>query len=100
MPCAVSGTITSRRAESPRDSVLGMDDQQSGHLTVGTGRRLERDLRQPANLGEHALELAEQFEGALDVLLGLQRMEPREAGQPAARSLILGLYFMVHEPSG
>ena len=67
---------------------------------MGAGRRLERDRVHAADLGEDRLELVEQLERALGDRVGGHRVEPGEPGSRAAHSSILGLYFIVHEPSG
>ena len=54
----------------------------------------------PAISASHRLELVHQLERALGERLRLVRVQTGEALEPRRRSLTLGLYFIVHEPSG
>ncbi len=67
---------------------------------VGSGGRLERDGGHPAQLSQELGEQPLELEAPLAHLGRIQRMRPAKPGRPAAHSFTLGLYFMVHEPSG
>ena len=54
-------------------------EQQAGQLALRARRRLERDRRQPGDLGEDLLEPPHQLERALRALFLLERMEVAEA---------------------
>ena len=76
--------------------VVRPDHQDPGELTLGPGRRLERDGAHAAHLAQRLLELPEQPQGALRDLVGRERVKVREAGQPRRplvdlpRGLIVG----------
>ena len=80
--------------------VVGPDHEDPGQLALGAGGRLEGDGAHPADLGERLLELPEQLERALGDLVGASGWSAAKPGSRAAHSLSLGLYFIVHEPSG
>ena len=85
----------------PPVPMVGVDDQHPRQLPVGAGRRLQRHRVQARDLGQEPLQLEHQLQRPLGELGRQQRMgrgEPREA--PPGVSLILGLYFIVQEPSG
>ena len=70
------------------------DDQQAGELAVGAGRRLQRGDVQAADLGEPALELVHQLEGALHQRLRLVRVQAGEAVQ--ARGHLVHARVVLH----
>ena len=55
---------------------------------------------EPGDLAEDLLQPPLELERPLRPVLLLQRMQVREARQSTSRSLMRGLYFIVHEPSG
>src|SRR6185312_11425765 len=57
-------------------AVVRADDEQARELALGTRIGLERYLREPRDLGQHVLELAEQGAIARRLLTGSERMEP------------------------
>jgi hypothetical protein len=80
--------------------MIGRDHQHSGQFALGAGRRLKADGRQTGHFGQVVLQLVHQFQGPLAELLGQQGMGAGKPGRDAWRSLVLGLYFMVQDPSG
>ncbi len=48
----------------------------------------------------HSCKLIHQHQVALTVSIGCRGWVYRQTGQAAVSSLIFGLYFIVHEPSG
>ena len=72
-------------------AVVGADHQDAGQLAVRAGRRLERDGVHAADLDERLLELPQQLERALGDLVGRQRVERGEAGQPGGPLVDLGV---------
>ena len=79
VPCAVSAvTITFPRLAAIRER--SAHDHQPGELAL-RARRLQRDGRQPRDLGEDLLELPFELERALDAVLLLQRVKVAEAGE-------------------
>ena len=81
--------------------VVGAHQQQAGELAVGAGGRLQGGAREAGDLGQPAAQRVHQLERPLDQVLGLVGMQAAQARRGAAtRSLILGLYFIVQEPSG
>ena len=81
-------------------AMVGADHQQPGHLALRARRRLRRDGREAGDRGEQALQLVDHAQRALRGLVGRQRVRRGEARQRAISSLIFGLCFIVHEPSG
>ena len=71
-----------------------------GQLALRAGRRLERDRREPGDLGQDLLQPPHQLERALGALLLLVRVQVAEAGQQRELSFTRGLCFIVQEPSG
>jgi hypothetical protein len=61
--------------------VVGAGQQHPRELAVRAGARLERDVRQPGDLAERALELPHQAQRALRALRMLQRVQARVARQ-------------------
>ena len=72
-------------------AVIGADHQDPGQLPLRAGGRLQRDRAHAGDLGQGGLELPEQLERALRHLVGRQRMERREAGQPGRPLVELGV---------
>ena len=100
MPWAVSGMSTMCGVVAAV-VVVGAHEQQAGELAVGAGRRLQRRAVEAGDLGQPAAQRVHELERPLDELLGLVGVQAAQALRRAAtRSLILGLYFIVHEPSG
>ena len=81
--------------------MVGACHEQPGQLAVGPGRRLEADRGEAADLaqqlGEQPLQLQAALRQRLRDRADASRLKPVSR---AAHSLTLGLYFMVHEPSG
>ena len=61
--------------------VVGARQQHAGELAVRAGARLQRDVRQPGDLGERALQLPHQPQRALRAPRVLERVQARVAGQ-------------------
>ena len=61
--------------------VVGAGEQQARQLAVRSGRGLEADVRQAADLRQRLLEQPHQLEGALGPLRLLRRVQPRVARQ-------------------
>ena len=100
VPWALSGVSTLVRF-SPRVAKVGGGDHQRGQFAVRAGGRLQRDGRQAADLAQELLQFVQQLQQALQRRLGLVGMQHRsQPGSDASRSFRLGLYFIVHEPSG
>ena len=59
--------------------VVGARQQHAGELAVRAGARLQRDVRQPGDLGQRLLEVPHQLQRALGALRVLQRVQPRVA---------------------
>ena len=101
VPCDESGTMTSSRACVAAAGVPGADDEDAGQLAVRAGRRLQRDGREAADLAELPLQPPHQLAGVpCASASGASGCRSAKPGRRAAHSLTLGLYFMVHEPSG
>ena len=66
-------------------------EQQAGQFAVRAGAGLKRHVRQPADLGQRALQVPHQLERALGVLVVLQRVQAREAGQRRHALVQLGV---------
>ena len=56
-------------------------EHEAGQLALRARRRLERDRRQPGDLGEDLLQPPHQLERALRALFLLERVEVAKAGQ-------------------
>ena len=100
VPWALSGASTLVRFIAPI-AKIGRRHQQRRQFALGTGRRLQRNRRQAGNLGQHFLQL----DTAVPACPGSSTRADRDAGRAcrgrlASRSFRLGLYFIVHEPSG
>jgi hypothetical protein len=64
---------------------IGRRDHQRRQLAVRPGRRLQRNRRQPRNLGQHLLQLVQQLKQPLDRVVRLQRVQvgdPRQSRHP------------------
>ncbi len=81
--------------------MIRADHEDAGELALGARRGLERDGVHAGDLGQVPRQLVHELEGALRQRLGAawgcRRAKP---ARRAMSSLILGLYFIVHEPSG
>ena len=86
---------------SPRSAKYARMRVRPGQLALRAGGRLQRHGVEPDHLRQHLLQAPHELErplGAVVLLVaGAGRAKP---GSPTARSLIRGLYFIVHEPSG
>ena len=71
--------------------VVGADHQDAGQLAVRAGGGLERDRVHAADLDQPALQLPQQLERALGELVGSERVERGEAGQPGGPLVDLGV---------
>ena len=80
--------------------VIFMDDQRANQLALSTGSRLERYSVESGDFFQHFLQGVHQVEVALNGFNRLERMGKGKTGQAAGYLLILGLYFIVQEPSG
>ena len=67
-------------SRQPLAFVMGAHDQQSGHLTARPSRRLKCGSRHARKRAQSLLQPPEQLEHPLSALIGLQRVQPREAG--------------------
>ena len=81
-------------------AVVGADHEDPGELALGAGRGMERHGVHAADLDQRLLELPQQLQRPLGGGVGGQRVQRAKPGIRAAHSSILGLYFIVHEPSG
>ena len=101
VPCAESGTRTSVRSDVAAAAVVGPDHEDAGQLALGAGRGLERHGLHAADLRQRPLQLPEKLQRALGKLVRARAGGARRSpSSRAAHSSILGLYFIVHEPSG
>ena len=57
-------------------------EHEAGQLSLRARRRLQRDRREPRDLGEHLLEAPHELERALRRLVLLVRVEVAEPGEP------------------
>ena len=80
--------------------VPGPHEQQPGELTCGPCRRLQGDVGHARHLAQGVAEGDEQLQPTLDERCRCAGVTSARPGRPAASSHSLGLYFMVHEPSG
>ena len=101
VPCAEDGIRQTSRASSPLAAVVAADRQQPGELALRAGVRLDRDPVVAGDLGQPALELADELRGS--------RRRPRPARTGAGRRSraamtgsisVVALSFIVQEPSG
>ena len=84
VPWAASGISTTERLLA-EVAEIGRGHQQGRHLAVRPGGRLERDGRQPGDLGQHVLRLVQQGQHALQRrfgLVGVQVGHARQRRQP------------------
>ena len=80
VPWAVSGVSTLWRW-TPLGLVVGARQQQARELAVRPGRGLQRDVWQPGDLRQGALQVPHQLQRALRALGVLQRVQTRVSGQ-------------------
>ena len=100
VPWALSGAST-LRALLADVAKIGRRHQQRRQFAVRPGGRLQRNGRQAGDLGQHLLQVEQQFQHALAASPRADRDADRAMpGSAASRSFRLGLYFIVHEPSG
>ena len=100
VPWALSGMRTRERF-SPLIPEVRRGDEQGRQFALSAGGRLQRHAIETGDLGEDVLHLPQQ----LRACPGRNRRFAADADRPcpagaASRSCRLGLYFMVHDPSG
>ena len=99
VPWAESGMSIVRRMRALR-LVIRPHDQEAGQFAGRSRRRLEGCPGHAGEAAQDVLGLEEHRQGPLGEAGRGRRVEVAEAGCSAAQSHTLGLYFMVHDPSG
>ena len=85
----------------PGGLVPGPHEQQAGELAGGAGRRLEGDVDHAGDLAQPVAEVDTSSSSQPWVsAAGAAGWTSVRPGSEAASSHSLGLYFMVHDPSG
>ncbi len=79
---------------------IGRRDQKGCELALGARRWLETDRVQAGDFRQNILKVVEDRQQALERAFVLVGMLGSKSRKRARRSFRLGLYFIVHDPSG